>query len=213
MTTGQAGPPCDICGNQLAFISLMKLDDYSAVRSCLTCAPEFFATLAADMTAAAPPAGPRPGDPPAQVTAVTGPDGKDTGATTTGERVTDGAGHYIGHVDADGMVWYDPQPGPPPAARETPDVPPGVSPEDAREQASAFQRQMLADMGVTDPASTQCPGCGATVYTIPGSANFGCGWCRHVFSTPAPASAGAGTAAAGGPAAAADTAPPDGAPF
>lgn len=40
------GPPCDLCGEFPAVLSLMNLADYSQIKGCGNCAPEFLRTIA-----------------------------------------------------------------------------------------------------------------------------------------------------------------------
>lgn len=40
------GPPCDLCGERAAVLSLMNYADYSQIKACAPCAPDFMRTIA-----------------------------------------------------------------------------------------------------------------------------------------------------------------------
>lgn len=191
MTQPADAPPCDVCQEEPAYVSVMMLATWENMRIGLSCIPEFFRKIAADVAAAVP----APEPPPHEVVVV------------------DGTGQVVGHVDDAANVVYDPQPASAAVSRGTELDPLGIGAEAAMAAASGYQREILAGMGIADPPATSCPQCAATAFALPGSSQFMCPYCHHRFLSPPPPDNGPGAAAAGGPAAAAGSPDAMGAPF
>ena len=77
------GPPCDFCTEWPAVGSLMNLADYTTQKFCASCGAEFLLGIVQAMSGAEVTA-PDTGDDATPVTAVLGPDGRDSGQTIIG---------------------------------------------------------------------------------------------------------------------------------
>ena len=78
------GPPCDFCTEWPAVGSLMNLADYTTQKFCASCGAEFLLGIVQAMSGADA-ASPAPAPGPSPVTAILGPDGRDSGDTVIGQ--------------------------------------------------------------------------------------------------------------------------------
>jgi len=90
------GPPCDFCPDWPAVGSLMNLADYTTQKFCASCGAQFLLGIAQAM-AGAEPAGSEADTAPVPVTAVLGPDGRDSGETVIGQAGDDETGSAADH--------------------------------------------------------------------------------------------------------------------
>jgi len=90
------GPPCDFCTEWPAVGSLMNLADYTTQKFCASCGAQFLLGIAQAMSGADA-ASPAPAPDPVPITAVLGPDGRDSGETIIGQAGDDEPGSAADH--------------------------------------------------------------------------------------------------------------------
>ena len=90
------GPPCDFCTEWPAVGSLMNLADYTTQKFCASCGAQFLLGIVQAMSGADA-ASPAPAPDPVPITAVLGPDGRDSGETIIGQAGDDEPGSAADH--------------------------------------------------------------------------------------------------------------------
>lgn len=197
MTTPPVGPPCDVCGAEPAFASVMQMSNYETMKLGLNCLPQWMLELATTMITSPETARhasvpgdceacwaihalmkkpvPRPGEPAPADAAAAAP------------------------LEAAAAADPDSVPaGPPVAAAAVPAPATTVSPDRERQlAATAAQKSLLATFGIPSPDMAQCPVDGTPAFTVPGFSTFVCPYCGGTFTpdtapSPAPVPEGDG---------------------